>query len=68
MNFKQSIVLVSLKQGCVKGSTSGLDCKVNPESCFLGNHKVKLDVGCVSRYPLSGALHLVWKSRLLLCV
>ena len=52
MNFKRSIALVSSKQGCVKGSTSGLDFEVNPESCFLGNHKVKIDVECCVQIPL----------------
>lgn len=54
----------------MKGSTSGLACEVNPESCFLGNHKVKIDLECcVHTTPLiCEALHLDWKSRLLLCV
>lgn len=29
-----------------KGSTPGLDCKWNPGSCFLGNHKIKMNVEC----------------------
>ena len=41
-------VLTSSKQirACVKGSTSGLHCKVGLVFCFLGNTNVKTDVQC----------------------
>lgn len=49
------IKVQSKKELCMRVSMSGLDCKLAPGSCSLGNDKVMINMNVVFRTSFSGS-------------